>query len=419
VNAVIISVGTELLTGQCVDTNSAWLSAALSETGVCVRRHVTVGDEIEPISDAIRESLHECDVVIVTGGLGPTADDLSREALARAIGRPLRENANALRQIESFFAGRRRAMPATNRLQALIPEGCAVLRNENGTAPGIHYADGGRHVFALPGVPNEMKRMFEQSIIPIVAASAGLQATVMGRLSCFGMSEAVIGEHIVDLMDRSRNPLVGTTASDAVISVRIVARGDDAAQARRLLADDMTEIRRRLGDAVFGEGDETLQTAVARILTAARKTLATAESCTGGLLAKRLTDVPGSSEFFLRGYVAYSNQSKVELLGVDRELLAREGAVSESVARAMAVGCHSASAADVALSITGVAGPTGGSPPDKPVGLVYVALADANETIVKRLLLGEQLSRPEIRDRSAKSALDLLRRHMSSAPIHS
>jgi nicotinamide-nucleotide amidase len=301
-------------------------------------------------------------------------------------------------------------MSAANRLQALIPDGCQVVPNPRGTAPGIHHHNpvAGRDVWALPGVPSEMKTMFEDSVRPAVRDRAAGAVTLSAKLNTFGMSEAGVGESLLDLMDRNRNPLVGTTASAGIISVRVLAWGASRAEAQRLLQADLEEIRRRLGPPVFGEDDDTLEAAVARLLVDHHWTVATAESCTGGLLAKRLTDVPGSSAYFPRGYVSYSNTAKTELLGVAPELIQQWGAVSEEVARAMAVGCRRLAGADFALSITGVAGPTGGSP-EKPVGLVFVGLADAGGTDVKRVLLGSHLTRGEIRDRACKLALNMLR----------
>lgn len=409
-NAVILSVGDELVTGQTLDTNARWLAAELTRGGVHVARHVTVGDELERLTVSIRHALAAADVVILTGGLGPTADDLTRHALAGALGLPLEENAAALAQIVAFFERWQRPMADSNRFQALMPRGCHVIPNPRGTAPGIHYRNENKQLFALPGVPGEMKAMFAESVAPAIVLPGGA-VTLVGRLNTFGMSEAKLGEAIADLMLRDRNPLVGTTASQAIISVRIIAQGHNEAAARSLLEADKHEVRRRLGTAVFGEEDDSLQAATARLLLDRALTIATAESCTGGLLANWLTDIPGSSAYFLRGYVTYSNESKSELLGVPRALLESAGAVSAEVAEAMAAGCRAAAAADRALAITGIAGPGGGSA-DKPVGLVYVALADPNSVQARRLLLGMHLTRAEIRDRACKSALNLLRLHL-------
>ncbi|MGB2986293.1 MAG: competence/damage-inducible protein A [Phycisphaerae bacterium] len=408
-DAVILSIGNELTTGQAVDTNAAWLSAALTRFGISVVQHVTVDDDLDRICAAIRQALGGSDIVIITGGLGPTPDDLTRQAFADAVGEPLEQNAEALEHIRTMFARWQRPMSESNKVQALIPRGCEVIPNERGTAPGIRYRRGDVQLFALPGVPAEMQAMFNATIASALEAQTGGARTHQARLLCYGISEAKVGEVIGDLMKRDRNPLVGTTALGGVISVRVVARGNDENDAKRLVAADLSEIRRRLGTVVFGEGDDSLEAVVARLLTQQGQTIATAESCTGGLLAKRLTDVPGSSAYFLRGYVTYSNEAKTELVNVASELIAVEGAVSEPVARAMASGCRTAAGSDFALSITGIAGPTGGSPPDKPVGLVYIGLADSDGVEVKRFLFGEHLARDEIRDRSCKMALNLLR----------
>jgi nicotinamide-nucleotide amidase len=261
-----------------------------------------------------------------------------------------------------------------------------------------------------------MKAMFRAAILPLVTAETAGSCARTARLLCFGTSEARIGESIADLMVRGRNPLVGTTASEGVISVRIQAVGTDQADAQKLIDADVTTVRERLGDIVFGEDKDSLEAVVGRLLTMRLRTIATAESCTGGLLAKRLTDVPGSSTYFVRGLVAYSNEAKTDLLAVPAPLIETEGAVSDAVARAMAVGCRKAAGSDYAIGITGIAGPTGGSPPEKPVGLVYVALADTARVDSKRLLLGEHLTRAEIRDRSCKVALNLLRLDLLDVP---
>jgi len=413
--AVIISAGTELITGQTVDTNAAWLSAELARLGVDVAAHVTVGDEIVPLRRAIERAIGEAALIIITGGLGPTLDDVTRDAIALAIGQPLEESGEALAHITQFFAARQREMHPSNIRQAMIPAGCLVIPNPLGTAPGISWHRGETWLAAMPGVPAEMKAMFRRAVAPSLETKPSLGRCQIAAIASFGLAEAKVGELLADLMERGRNPSVGTTASRAIITIRIVANGRDQPEARRLLEADLAEVRRRLGSTVFGEGGSTLQEAVGHLLCRAGKTVSTAESCTGGLLAKCLTDVPGSSAYFMRGYVAYSNESKMELLNVAADTIATHGAISEPVAAAMAAGCRLAAGADLALSITGIAGPDGGRPPDKPVGLVYVGLADAAGVEVKKLLLGDTLGREEIRDRSTKIALNLLRLRLFAA----
>jgi len=425
--AVIISCGTEIVTGQCVDTNSAWLSGRLTAGGVEVVAHVSIGDEVGRIAEAIRRGREEADLILITGGLGPTRDDVTRDAMALALETPLQENAEALAQIREFFRQWQREMPESNKVQAMIPQGCEVIPNPKGTAPGIAYwattpnplltkegdsasplTKGGlRGVIALPGVPSEMKEIFEACVAPRIGKEGG-SCTLIARLNCFGIGEARIGEILADLMARGRNPLVGTTASQAVITIRILASGENASAVRTLLDTDRSEIRRRLGVAVFGEENDTLHGIVARLLIERKQTIVTAESCTGGLLGKLLTDVPGSSAYFVRGYIVYSNQSKSELLQVPGDVIEKQGAVSEEVARLLAENARRAADCDYALSITGIAGPSGGST-EKPVGLVYIGLATESGVEVRRVLLGDHLSREEIRDRACKTALNMLR----------
>ena len=413
-NALILSIGTELTTGQCLDTNAAWIAAELTRRGVRVVGHLTVDDEIGHLQAAFHRAMEAADLVVATGGLGPTTDDLTRDALAQAIGQPLTENAEALEQVRAFFARWDRPMHPANAVQTMIPRGCRVIRNDRGTAPGIWYYSERVSLFALPGVPSEMKAMFTAVVTPHVEAVCGKARTKELRLPCFGISEARVGELLGELMSRDRNPLVGTTASRGVIAVRILAAGNSEAEADRMIEADAAEIRRRLGKVVFGQGDESLEGVVGRLLRERGQTLSTAESCTGGLLAKRLTDVPGSSDYFVRGHVTYSNASKTELPGVSAELIEAHGAVSEGVAGAMASGCRTVSGSEYAIGITGIAGPGGGCPPEKPVGLVYVALAGPADTdiVIKRLLIGEHLAREEIRDRAASVGLNLLRLRM-------
>jgi nicotinamide-nucleotide amidase len=417
VNATIISCGDELVTGQCVDTNSAWLSMRLLSDGIAVHEHITIGDDITRIRGAIQRALAQSDLIVVTGGLGPTVDDVVREAFAEAIGAALEVSPEAERQVTKFFERIHRLMPESNRRQMLIPSGCRVLRNEHGTAPGIGYESRGVFAFALPGVPGEMKPMFEEHIAPIIRDRSGGRTMVHARLLCFGISEATLGEKLSDLMARGRNPSVGTTASHAVLTVRIVAHGTNIEEAQALLDRDTCEVRRRLGEFVFGEGEDTLQLAVANLLFAQRKTVSTVESCTGGLIAKCLTDVPGSSRYFLRGYVTYSNEAKMELLGVSERTLKTHGAVSEKTAREMAAGCRMRASSDFAISITGIAGPDGGSP-EKQIGLVYIGLADENGVQVRKILLGDHLDREETRDRACKNALNMLRLHLLAVGGH-
>ncbi len=299
-------------------------------------------------------------------------------------------------------------MAPANRVQAGVPVGAQPIDNACGTAPGLRARLNDAEVVAMPGVPDEMRSMFQGDVLPRIEPAQGGAAAVQNTLHTIGVSESEIGEKIGDLMERGRNPTVGTSAAELIISIRIVARADAPDEAAMLLDSDAAEIRRRLGDAVFGEADETLATAVGRLFIERRKTVAVAESCTGGLLAKRLTDVPGSSVYFKQGFVTYSNESKSALLGVAPEQIERHGAVSRQVAEALVIGCRDRAGTDLAVAITGIAGPAGGSP-EKPVGLVFVGLADRDGVRVFEHRLGEQITRGQVRDRTVKIALNRLR----------
>jgi competence/damage-inducible protein CinA-like protein len=415
--AVLLSIGDELVLGQTTDTNSPWLSRELASIGCAVDSHITVPDDQNAIEAAIASAAPRCDVILITGGLGPTKDDLTRQSLARVLNQPLETDPQSLSALEQFFRQRARPMPDANRVQALIPRGARAIPNTAGTAPGIDAdfitAAPSRpcRIFALPGVPMEMKIMFRQSIVPHLAAAAGSALILSRTLHTFGVGESVIGEKLGDLMDRGRNPSVGTTVSGGVVSVRITARFPAPDRARTELDHTAAQCRQLLGDLVYGVDEQTLATVLADLLTRDPQNIqsvATAESCTGGLLAKMLTDVPGSSRYFQKGWITYSNQAKTEMLGVDPQLLARDGAVSESVVRLMADGARKKSDADYALAISGIAGPDGGTP-QKPVGLVCIALAHPDGILARTFNFPGD--REMIRDRAAKMALSLLRFH--------
>ncbi|NLX15256.1 MAG: competence/damage-inducible protein A [Phycisphaerales bacterium] len=407
-NAIIISVGTELTSGQTVDTNSAWLSSKLAEIGIPVLLHVTAPDDVEPLSRQIETACAQADLVLVTGGLGPTADDLTREALAQVMGVELQIDPALAEQVRAFFARLNRPMPEANLVQAMLPVGSRPLENTCGTAPGIHTRIGSTKVFVMPGVPREMQIMYEQFVLPQLPRQDTGSVILNAVLYCFGAGESEIGQSIYDLMRRGRNPLVGTTAKQGIIGIRILARASTAIEARNLLEDEIKEIRHRLGPLVFGRDDETLAHAVASRMIANNKTLATAESCTGGLIAKTLTDIPGSSAFYSQGWITYANEAKIRLLNVPADLIESHGAVSRPVAAAMAVNARRLAETDYAISVTGIAGPAGGTP-DKPVGLVYVGLAEPNHCEVTQLRLGNHLNREEIRWRTTCTVLNFLR----------
>jgi len=404
--SAILCVGSELVLGEIVNTNSAWLAIHLAEIGLETIRHETVGDDEPRLIDSLLHSVSDADVVIITGGIGPTPDDITRQALAKAAGVPLVRDSGALAHIEHLFAGWGRKMSPSNAIQADFPEGSTIIPNPRGTAAGFRMPLGRSEVFVLPGVPSEMKAMWEESVRNILLGKGNGGAVVTGTVNCFGRGEADITDQIKDLMAPGRNPSVGDTAEDAVIKVRIRATADTRDAAMKMIEATKADVKRRLGDCVFGEDDDTLHSMVLRMLIERKATVATAESCTGGLIAKLFTDISGSSAAFIQGVVAYHNEAKVRLLGVPRELIEKHGAVSEQVARAMAEGARAAASTDYAISVTGIAGPTGGTP-EKPVGLVYIAAASARGVESREIRL--RGTREQIRDRAAKQALNLLR----------
>ncbi len=417
-NAVILSVGDELILGQTVDTNSAWLSAQLILRGCMPSYHKTVGDDADGIASALREAAGVATLVIVTGGLGPTEDDMTRHALAKTLMKPLILDAASLVEIEGFFRSIGRPMPAANRVQAMHPEGTKVLPNEWGTAPGIHARIGNAHVFAFPGVPSEMQAMYARYIVPHLEQSVG-RCIKTESVTTFGVGESSIADLLGELMDRMRNPLVGTTVSAGEVTVRIRSDFADAAESARQCEQTVAEVSERLGAWVVGTGGVGLAEATIRSARHHGVKLTVAESCTGGLLAKLVTDIPGSSDVFVGGWVTYSNELKTKELGVDPDLILRDGAVSEAVACAMAEGALKRSGADVGLSVTGIAGPRGGTEA-KPVGTVWMALAfRKGERIVcesERCLFPGP--REMIRLRAAKTAINRLRLALAREEHH-
>lgn len=406
----IISIGSELTSGQNLDTNSQWLSRRLAEIGISVGWHTTIADDLDANIEAFRIAARRAELVLATGGLGPTQDDLTREALARAAGVELVEHAESLAHIEEMFHRRHRAMPERNRVQALFPAGALVLPNERGTAPGMWMRLGDCWLAALPGVPSEMYAMFETQVRPrLRALGLGGGVLVQRKINTFGAGESTIEEKLFDLTRRGQVPEVGITASDATISLRILARAATLAEAQARIAPVEQTIRQRLGDLVFGADDEELQDVVAVLLAAKHQTLATAECVTCGLVAERLGRVADIRPWFHGGIVAYDNRLKVELLGVPQTLIDEHGAVSAEAAEAMAAGCRTRLRSDLAVSTTGVAGPRDLGA-DKPVGLVYVGLAWTGG--VSSVRFSWTGSRSEVQSRTAKLALNRLRLHL-------
>ena len=406
-SAEIVTIGTEMLLGDLVDTNTAWISQRLAALGVSMYRHTTVGDNTDRIIGALRDAASRADLVVTTGGLGPTSDDLTNACIGALTGRPMVEYPEARRHIDEKFAKFGREPTPSNYKQALFPEGTELIPNPLGTAPGA-LVEWENTLFAtLPGVPAEMKRMFEETLEPLIRSRSD-GSIVSKTLHFAGIGESALAEKVQDFLDAS-DPTVAPLAGQGRVRLRITTRAATEEEAQGKIRPVEREILDRLREYFFGEDEETLESSVGRLLAERGATVALAESCTGGLISKRLTDVAGSSAYFVEGFVTYSNASKERLLGVPSEMLTEHGAVSEPVAQAMAAGAREISGADYGLSVTGVAGPGGGSE-EKPVGLVYVGVADAEGATAEKLdLTAWARSRSSIRERSANRALDLLR----------
>ena len=413
--AELIAVGTELLLGNIANTDAQILSQGLSALGITVHYHTVVGDNPQRLRDALDIARRRADIIITTGGLGPTYDDLTKQTICAAFGRELVLHEDILETIRSYFARSGRTMPENNVQQAMLPVGCTVFDNPVGTAPGCAFCEGGVHVLMLPGPPFECRYLFEHR------AMAYLQALTDGvivshEIRVFGMGESHVEAKLRHLMTTMTNPTLAPYAKTNECMLRATAKAPTAAQAEALLAPLVQQVRDALGDVVYGVDVGSLEEVVSRLLQERSLTLSTAESCTGGLIAKRITDIPGASQVFRGGVVSYTNDVKADVLGVPRAALDAWGAVSEPVARAMAEGCRRLCGSDIALAVTGLAGPEGDDRGNE-VGTVYIGLADRRGTLCKRLSCGMGRGRDRVRSAAAQNALDLLRRRLLDLPV--
>ena len=392
-SAEIITIGTELLLGQLVDTNTSSIARALAAAGVDVYRETSVGDNEERIASAVRDAFSRADIAICAGGLGPTVDDLTREAIASAFGRPLVLDEPSLASVEERFARMGWKMAPNNRRQAMVPHGATVLPNPHGSAPGFVVDDGRRIAIAMPGPPGELDPMLRERVVPWIVERFGIKAVIVTRvLHTVGIGESDLDERIADLFRESRNPSIAVLARPGLVDVKVTAKASSESEAAPMIATLEAKLRERLRDSIFAIDDGTLESSVGESLRARGWSIAVAESCTGGLIASAIASVPGASDYFKGGIVAYADEVKAHQLGVDPALIARHGAVSEEVAAEMAAGARERLHATIGVATTGIAGPGGGTA-GKPVGLVYVALANAHGKVTTRRLhlLGDRL----------------------------
>ena len=408
--AEIIAVGSELLTPFRQDTNSLYLTGELERLGIPVVQKTVVGDDHERLKAAFGDALQRAELVIGIGGLGPTEDDRTREAVAELLGRPLQRQEEIAARMEERFRARGRKMSPVNLRQAMVPEGAEWLANDHGTAPGLWLeTDDKRIVLLLPGPPPELKPMFEEHCLPRLRARAPKHAFAHKVLKTVGLAESELEERVAPIYRQYTNPETTILAAPGQVEIHLRATGSDTAEALRRAEELAERLEQALGDYVFTRGPETLEQVVGLYLMMRGATLAVAESCTGGLVAERLTNVPGSSHYFVGGVVCYSEKLKAKLVGVSPALMRRRGEVSAEVAEALAKGVRRRAGAVLGLGVTGIAGPTGGTP-DKPVGTVHLALADAHRVKTeKHRFLGD---RERVRWQASQAALELVRRKL-------
>jgi nicotinamide-nucleotide amidase len=421
VHVELINTGSELMLGRVLNTHQQWLCRQLSDLGYQVNRQIAISDEARQIQEAVRESLTRSDLILVTGGLGPTSDDLTRDLIAQLLGRELLLDAEILKRLEEFVAKRRRVLSPSMKLQAMVPAGARVLQNDWGTAPGLAIEvrpnpfrpeSQTAWLILLPGPPRELRPMFKERVVPLLMEVAPPPAKLVCRiLRTTGLGESSVEEKIASPLQKlvAAGLDLGYCARIGEVEVRLAASGD---LADRLVRQAEATVRQQLGPIIFAEGDETLEVTLVRMLTERGQTLALAESCTGGMLAHRITNVPGASAILKCGLVTYSNEAKQNFLGVTAAALEEHGAVSEVVARQMAEGARQKCGADFAISVTGIAGPGGGSEA-KPVGTVFMALATANRTFAEKYF--NPFDRETFKYVSSQQALDLLRRTLSAS----
>lgn len=405
--AEIIAVGTELLLGDIVNSNAQFLAKELATLGVDVYHQTVVGDNEERILKSFKDAFDRCDLIITTGGLGPTKDDLTKELAAQYFGKELILHEESWYEIQQYFIKSGRNVEGNNKKQAYLPEGCIIMPNPNGTAPGaIIEGENNKTIVVLPGPPKEMKPMFNNHVVPYLIEKTDT-VLVSKILRVFGVGEALMEELVSDLIENQTNPTIAPYAKEVDVTLRLTAKGRNQEEAQKLIEPLEMEVRKRLGNSIYGDGETTLEDVVGKLLVDKGLTISTAESCTGGMVAAALVNYSGISSAFMEGAVTYSNEAKMARLGVNKETLDEFGAVSEETAIEMAEGIARTAGTNIGISTTGIAGPGGGTD-EKPVGLVYVGLSINGKTEAKKFNFNGD--RQKIRLRTMMNALDWLRR---------
>ncbi|MDE7243790.1 MAG: competence/damage-inducible protein A [Oscillospiraceae bacterium] len=414
--AELIAVGTELLLGNIANTDAQMISEGLSTLGITVHYHTVVGDNPQRLSEALEIARRRADIIITTGGLGPTYDDLTKQTICKTFHRELELHEDILEEIRTWFQKRmQKKMPENNTQQAMLPVGCTIFDNPVGTAPGCAFEEGGVHVLMLPGPPFECRYMFENRAVPYLRQLTD-GVIVSHEIRVYGMGESAVEEKLHGPMTTLTNPTLAPYAKTNEVMLRATAKAETAEAAEELLKPLVRQVREELGDVVYGVDVGSLEEVVSELLRKRGLTLSTAESCTGGLVAKRITDLPGASSIFRGGVVSYTDKVKSEVLGVSEAILSKYGAVSEPVARAMAEGCRRVCGSDLAVSVTGVAGP-GTDERGTPVGTVFIGLASEQETLCRQYSCGRGRGRSRVRTSTAQNVFDLLRRYLLRLPL--
>ena len=404
----IVAVGTELLLGNIVNTNAQYLSQKLADLGIDVYYHVVVGDNLQRLSETIKTALIRSDLVITSGGLGPTVDDLTKEGVSDALGLKLLPDEASIRKIKELFGRVGRTMTENNLKQGYIPEGAAIFENDNGTAPGVLIEKNDKLVIMLPGPPKELYPMFEDKVLPYLRTK--VNSTIRSRmLRVIGVGESAAEDMLKEIFAAQTNPTIAPYAKEGEVHLRITAKAETVGEADKLIDKLQEKVKGVLGENIYGYDEESLEEVVVKLLTERKLTVAFAESCTGGLISSRITDVPGASASLMYGVTSYSNEAKIKILGVNEDTIRKYGAVSSQTAEEMAAGIRKLNGTDIGLSVTGIAGPDGGSA-EKPIGLCYIGIAVGDKVEAHKFIFNG--NRKRIKWSASSKALDLLRREL-------